>query len=228
MQRVRLQRLARILPGGMAEGPCARHVNRERNEEHHNCRYARPDVHAAEKQPVKRFVNDVQGSQRQQARLHERGEVFKLPVSVGMGLVCRPIGNSNGKKSDNRGNQIQPGVQRLGQHAEAPRFDNQERFQRNQQGRRTHAQKRGPLLLPRFLDWRHYFHRGSRLPQIVRFSVPGKRRSAGPLKVRLFRRRHGWRRQQRQSLGFAAFAAHFHLVKEERWRNHRSRQADLR
>ena len=152
MQCVGLQRLARILPRGMAKRARARQVNGQRHEEHYNGRYARSDVHAAEKQPVKRFVNDVQRGQRQEARLHKRRKVFKLSVPVGMGLVRRPIGHTDGEKGDNRGNQIQAGVQRLGKHAKAARAYHQEGFQGNQQRRRTHAQKRGALLLPRFLD----------------------------------------------------------------------------
>ena len=60
MQRVRLQRFALELPRRLLQRLGPRQVHQQRHEQHHDGRQARLDVHAAEKQPRERFVDDVQ------------------------------------------------------------------------------------------------------------------------------------------------------------------------
>ena len=99
---------------------------------------------------MKSFVDNVQRGQQQQPGLHKRGKVLKLSVPVRMLLIRWLIGYAHGQKRDHRGNQIQPGVQRLRQHTQAARADHQKRLQRHQQQRRAHAQQRRAFLLPAF------------------------------------------------------------------------------
>jgi len=50
-------------------------------------------------------------------------------------LVRRLVGHAHGKKRDDRGKQVQPGVQGFRKDAQAPGADDQECLQRNQQQR---------------------------------------------------------------------------------------------
>jgi len=50
--------------------------------------------------------------------------------------------------------EVETGVQRLRKDAQLSVRTTQKRLERNQQQGRAHAQERGPLLLPSFLDLR--------------------------------------------------------------------------
>ena len=71
-------------------------------------------MHGAEKQPVERLVNDVQGRQRQQTGLDKCGEILEFPVTIGMALVGGLIGDANREEGNDGGKQVEPGVQRFG------------------------------------------------------------------------------------------------------------------
>src|SRR6266404_6171100 len=62
-----------------------------------------------------------------------------------MPFVCRLIRNANRQKRDNRGDQIEPGVQRLRQHALATGAEYEKSLERNEHERRAHAQQRRAL-----------------------------------------------------------------------------------
>ena len=95
MQRVSLQRFAGVFPGCMSESPRACQVDGERAEKHEDRRHARLDMHAVEKQPVERLINDVKGGQREQTGFHEGGKILELSVTVRVALVGRLIRHSN-------------------------------------------------------------------------------------------------------------------------------------
>jgi hypothetical protein len=81
-------------------------------------------------------------------------------------FIRRLVGHAHGEKRDDRGKQVKTGVQRLRKYAQASRPDDQKRLEGDQHQSRAHAQERGPLLLPSFLDLVDRRHRPPRLPQI--------------------------------------------------------------
>ncbi len=81
-----------------------------------------------------------------------------------MSLIRRLVGDSNGKKCNDRREQVQAGVQRLGEDTQAARTENEKRFQGNQQSGRGNAQERRPALFARFLVLLGRHHRLTRLP----------------------------------------------------------------
>ena len=109
----------------MPQGSRASEIDAQRDEQHRERQHARLDVHAAEKHAIKRFVNDVQGGQRQQAGLDERGKILKLPMTIEVPLIGRQVRHAHRKEGDDRGNQVQAGVQRFGKHPKASRADDQ-------------------------------------------------------------------------------------------------------
>src|SRR5260370_1242865 len=119
----------------MPEGACSRQIDGQSDQEHQDRREAGLDVQVAKEQPGKRFINDVESRQREQSGLDECGEVLKFPVPVGMPLIGRLVGHAHGEKSNDRGNQVQAGVQRLRKDAQASRADDEKCLQRNQQHR---------------------------------------------------------------------------------------------
>src|SRR5260370_564889 len=131
----------------MPEGACSRQIDGQSDQEHQDRREAGLDVQVAKEQPGKRFINDVESRQREQSGLDECGEVLKFPVPVGMPLIGRLVGHAHGEKSNDRGNQVQAGVQRLRKDAQASRADDEKCLQRNQQHRGAHAQERGSAVL---------------------------------------------------------------------------------
>ena len=56
-----------------------------------------------------------------QARLQERRETLHFAVAVGVVGVGRTVGHAHRQKGNDRGDEIQAGMQGLGEHAEAPR-----------------------------------------------------------------------------------------------------------
>ncbi len=93
----------------------------------------------AEKEAIKGFVNDVNGSEDKQPGFDERGEIFKLAVAVRVALVRRPVGDTHREKRDDRGDEVEAGMQGLGKNAEAVRAKDQKSFQTEQQHGRANA-----------------------------------------------------------------------------------------
>src|SRR4029077_6884047 len=91
MQRVGLQRVARIFSSHASERPRARYVDRQSDQQYQNGRDAWLDVHVVEEQAIKRLINDVESCQRQQPGFDERGKILKLAVPVGMLLIRRLV-----------------------------------------------------------------------------------------------------------------------------------------
>ncbi len=79
----------------MSQGLRASQVDGKGREQHQNRHHARLDMHAAEKQTVKCFINNVERRQRQQAGRHECGEILELSVTVRMPLVGRLVRHPN-------------------------------------------------------------------------------------------------------------------------------------
>ena len=121
-------------------------------------------MHAVEEETVKRFVNDVQRCDEQKRRLDECGEIFELAVAVGMPFVGWFIRDAHGEKGDDRREQVEAGVQCLGEYAQASRAENEKSLQRNQQHGRANAQQCRPALLARFFILPSCRHCLTRLP----------------------------------------------------------------
>ncbi len=81
-------------------------VDGQRHKQHHDCGDARLDIHAAEKEPVKRFINDVERGEEQQTGLDEGGKVFEFSVAIGMAFVGRFIRDPHGEKGDDGRNEV--------------------------------------------------------------------------------------------------------------------------
>ncbi len=99
------------------------------------------------KEALEGFINDVDGSEDQEAGLDEGGEIFEFAVAVRMALVGGPVGNADGEKGDDRGNKIEAGMEGLGKHAEAARADDQKGFQTKKEGGGADAEQGGAFLL---------------------------------------------------------------------------------
>ncbi len=107
MQRVGLQRFARIFSSNMFESAGSGEIDGQRHEQHQKCRNTRLDMHGVEEEPVKRFINDVERGEEQQTGLDECGKVFEFSVAVGMAFVGRFIRDAHGEKRDDCRNQVQ-------------------------------------------------------------------------------------------------------------------------
>ena len=102
----------------------------------------------AEKQPLQRLQDDVQGGEQQQAGFDKRRKILDFAVAVGMIGIGRPVGNAHRQIGDDRGDQVQARMQRLGEHSQAARGHRQKNLQRHQHHGRADRGER-----------RHLFHR---------------------------------------------------------------------
>ena len=94
-------------------------INSHAQRENQDRQQAGANVHGVEEQPLKRFPDDVHGGEQQQAGFDERGKTFHFPVAVEMIRVGGFVRNAHRKIGDDRGHQIQDGMQRFGQNAQA-------------------------------------------------------------------------------------------------------------
>ena len=147
MQRVGFQRLAAY---------CSRATRASARERSRSTPSAMPRIPIAsrlgricdfaKKQPLHRFPDDVDRGQHEQARFDERREILDLAVTVSVIGIGRAVGNSNGEIGDDRGDEIEAGVQRLGEHAQAAGGQRQKNLQRNENNGRTHRAECRQLL----------------------------------------------------------------------------------
>ncbi len=164
MERVGFQRFADVLFSHGIQGARASQIDSQRHREDKNGGNAGLNMHAMEKQAGKGFVDDVNGGENQQSGFDERGEIFEFAVSVGVTIVGGLVGNADGKKGDDGGDQVESGVQGFGEHAQAARVDDQKGFKAHQDhGRKNTQQCRALLLLHGFLKAARDHHR-TRLP----------------------------------------------------------------
>src|SRR5689334_12359429 len=174
MQGVRFESFARVFSGDVRELSRTRQVNAQSAQQNDDCGETRFNVHAVEEEPVERFINDVQGSDEKQAGFDKRGKVLELAVAVGVALVRGEIRNAQGKKSDDGGHKVEPGMQGFAEDAEAAGANHEERFEADKESRRTDAEKRGVLFFPGF-DCMLTRHALVSLPQFRAFLASGRR-----------------------------------------------------
>src|SRR5882724_12826999 len=70
-------------------------------------------VNRAKEESSDAFVNYVKRREQQQASFHKRRKILEFTVAVGMTLVCRQIGNTDGEKCNDCGDEVETGVQRF-------------------------------------------------------------------------------------------------------------------
>ena len=69
----------------------------------------------------KASIDDVDGGEDEQAGFDEGGEIFEFAVAVWVALVGGLIGDADGEKRDDGGDEVEAGMQRFGEDAEAVR-----------------------------------------------------------------------------------------------------------
>jgi len=146
MERIGFEGFAGVLGGDDVKRTGAGQVNRQRDEENKDGHEAELNVHRMKEEAREGFIDNVERSQDEQTGFDESGEIFKFAVAVRMTLIGGLVRNAHGKKRDHRGDQVEAGMQRFGEHAEAARAKHQKSFQAQKQQRRTDAEKSGPLL----------------------------------------------------------------------------------
>ena len=106
---------------------------------------------SAEEQPLKRFPDDVERGEEQQARLDERRKALHFSVAVEMIRVRRFVRHADGKIRDHRGDQIENRVQRFGENSQAACDDGENHLQRDEHHGRAHRAERRHALFARGL-----------------------------------------------------------------------------
>ncbi len=129
MERISLERFAWIFLDDARQCFGARHIDDERESEHDDRSDAGFDVYRAEEEPFERFENDVEGGDEEKRGFNERRKIFEFAVAVGMALIGRLIGDADGEEGDHRGDQIESGMQRFGQNAQAAGAQDKKRLE---------------------------------------------------------------------------------------------------
>ncbi len=149
MQRVRLERFARIFVRYAAQRPRADEVDSHRQSENHDDAEAQPNRRCAEEQPLKRLPDDVERGEQQQARLDERREAFHFAVAVEVLRVGGLVRHAHRKIGDHRRDKIENRMQRFRKNSQAAGDNRQDHFQRDEHQRRRHRPERRHLFLAR-------------------------------------------------------------------------------
>ena len=123
MQSVGLQRLAVVFGGDAAQRARTPPVDPHGEQHHGKSGQRRLDFNVAEEQTQRRLVNNPGAGQQQQSGLDEGGEIFDLAMTVLMVGVGRLVGDADREKSQQRRNQVEPGVRRFRENAEAARAE---------------------------------------------------------------------------------------------------------
>src|SRR5258708_23631465 len=101
------------------------------------------------KAPVEGLVEDVDSGEDKEPGFDERREIFKVAVAVWVAFVSRLVGDADREKRNDGGDEVEAGMQRFREDAEAVGADDQESFQAKEESGRANAQQGGALL---FLD----------------------------------------------------------------------------
>ena len=148
MQGVGLQRLAIVFDGGFFQRTGAGDIDHDRDADHREMpkRSDSTSTAVVEKEPVARFVDDPHAGDQQQQRLEQRREILELAVAVGMLAVGGQARHPHGPKRHGGGDQVQGGMRRFGQNAQAVRPQADDDFDRRQKHRRHQRPERHPAF----------------------------------------------------------------------------------
>ena len=126
MQRIRFQRLAHVLSSHACKSSRPKQIDSQGDAQNADRRHAGPNCDLPKEQPLHRFPDDVGGRENEQARFEERREILDLAVAVSMIGIGWAVRDSNREIRNDRGDEIQRGMQGFGEHPEAPRRGGQE------------------------------------------------------------------------------------------------------
>ncbi len=146
MQGVGFERFALVLARDSREHSRAKQIHQHGDGESADGEPARLDLHGVKEEPLDRLPDDVEGGDHQQARFDKRRKTFDFAVAVRVAGVGREIGDANGQIGENRSDEVEAGMHRLGEHAEAVRGDGEHDLDEHQHDRRANRTKRGHLL----------------------------------------------------------------------------------
>ncbi len=147
VEGVRLQRLAVVLPRHLPQVPRPPQVHRDRDAHHQEAPHVRLDVRLVRAQSLDRLPDDPRARHEQEERLHERGDVLDLPVAVAVLLVGRLRRDGDRDIGDDGRDQVQRGVGRLGEDAQAVGLDADAELEPREEDGGHHRAERGGLLL---------------------------------------------------------------------------------
>ncbi len=187
VEGVGFEGFAGVALGDRVECTRPRQINGEGDKKNEDGDEAGLNVNAVKEEAVESFVNDVDGGEDEQAGFDECGEIFKFTVAVGMALVGGLIGDTNGEKGDDGGDQVEAGMEGFGEDAETVRAEDQEGFEAEEEGSGADTQQSGALL---FLDGSM---EASGKDHEVRLQQVGEIRDSWPVTQR------GWRRSASNS-----------------------------
>jgi hypothetical protein len=138
--------------GYFAESAGSSEIDSKSGEKNQNGCDAGLNVNGVEKEAVEGFIDDVERRENEECGFHERRKVFEFTVTVKMAIVRGLIGDSDREESNDGGHEIETGMQRFRENAEATGAPDKEGFQAKKQGGRANAEKSGALFfLDRFL-----------------------------------------------------------------------------
>ena len=146
MKRVGFECFAGMTPGDGVERARAGEINGESDEKNEDGGEGGLNVDGVEEEAIEGFIDDVDGGEEEQAGFDEGGEIFKFAVAVGVALVGRLIGNADGEKGDDGGDEVEAGVQGFGENAEAVCAKDEEGFKAEEKRGGTNTEKGGAFL----------------------------------------------------------------------------------
>ena len=120
-----------------------------------------------EEEPGEGFIDDVERRDNQEPGFEEGREVFKFAVAVGMALVGGLIGDADGEKGDDGGDEVEAGMECFGENAEAAGAPNEEGLETQEDSGGPYAEESSaPFFRFGGMEARGEDHDGIRLPVI--------------------------------------------------------------
>ena len=134
--------------GHRAQLPRAPEVHADRSEQHQH----RPERSGAapprgSTMRSHRLPDDPGAGDRHQAGFAKGGDVLEFAVAVGVVFVGGLVAHLHGEESERRAGQVQPGVGRIGEHAQRAGKQPRGQLQQRHCRRREHGVQRHPPLL---------------------------------------------------------------------------------
>ncbi len=130
VQRIGFERLAVVLGCDPAQGARSPEIHPHGDKHHDESGDAGLDVDVMEEEPLDGFVDDPDTGEQEQAGFEEGRKIFHFAVSVLVIGVGGLVGDSNRHQGDDRGDQIERGMQRFRKYAQAAGGDAHHNFQR--------------------------------------------------------------------------------------------------
>src|ERR1700688_1502870 len=155
MERVGFQRLAVVFVGDAAKCARAPPVHAHREQHHRKSGDGRLNFDSPEKESHCGLVDDPGASEQEQPGFDEGGKIFDFAMAVLMIRVGGLIGDADRKKSEDRGDQIESGMGRFRQNAEAARAETDHNFESGDDHRGQHGAPGGRAILRahQFFGW---------------------------------------------------------------------------